>query len=205
MEFILWAQETVVETVGPGDILEWFDKYGVTWVMLAILVSGGISTFVYVLSRLFGQKNGIFTRMGKKTEEVQERSAKQQEKLTETVQEQAVHQASLVATVKTQVETGIRVSDILEKNEIRLSDILDSNKNIQEVAKRLEIVHANPHSPFSTVTLHHCLRHACDVAEELGKEAGIETKIAKPLESIRREIDIHSQIMTTEHSTQQVK
>ena len=118
----------------------------------------------YVLRRLFNEKTGLLTNYMKETSQRYER---------------------LGSTIETQAETGRRVATVMESSDQTLRDI-------REASHRLEQMHFDPNSAFSTVTLGKCFVNVCDVAEIMATKLEIDDKCKPHLDIMRRALKDHA-------------
>lgn len=153
------------------SLLQAFDKYGVSLVILAAV----LWMLFYVLKRLVNEDTGIVTTYVAST-------VNNNKSLTETMKTQA-------ETAEKSAKTDEKMAELLETVEKRLD-------GIEKTSERLEAMHYDPHSNFASVTLGRCFRHSCDVAEMLANKLEI-GEAAKPLiDKMRKELDDHEAIVS---------
>jgi len=96
----------------------------------------------WIGKRLLNEKNGLLTKYVESTNDLQK---------------------SLSESVEKQKETGTRVAALLETSEKRTEEM-------GAVVQRIEAMHYDPNSRFSTVTLGRCFLESLDVVESMSKK-----------------------------------
>lgn len=142
--------------------LELVDKFGVSIVMLVVLVGVFITASAYALRRLLSAKDGILTGYATRVENSHERLSESYERLEKTDEE---------------------ISKLLKAHNVSLKDIEVVLTAADEKIKASEDTH---------MALLRCADKACDVVEELSVKLEAQPEISPHLTYIRTELRKHT-------------